>query len=420
MSRPEVDSVSRGGRSLDAYSSGRLDDSDEDRGSPGGGAVEGSSGRTDDPGGPFIRGSSGSIDGGTARDGDGWMRSPSSASSVEAGEGDIEDERSKEPPRFTRSLDESEREEALGHLGQLGFEPTRDDVMRFQTMANIKVDGIIGPQTQGALRGAMLMAGYISAMLDPYFRVEGEHRAPSVTDLLQRGPLTAGMLSNQTVPPWARRPGGLPSDPRGMPMYPRGLASDPGWITRGLASDPRSMDPYLNGMRDPRSPYPNGMRDPRSPYPNGMRDPRSMDPYLNGMRDPRSMASYPNGLRTMPQVPPPRGRAFRAKGTAYYPANNAMEGGVRDKKGFGLCSLQRYLAGQCPYVSCAMDGRVKYGQKLRIPELERKYGRPILFRVVDTGGAFRGRGTRRIDICVASNGHTRDGVINGPLTLVPV
>ena len=41
-----------------------------------------------------------------------------------------------------------------------------------------------------------------------------------------------------------------------------------------------------------------------------------------------------------------------------------------------------------------------YGTVLRIPELEKKNGgRRITFLVVDTGGAFRGKGTGRIDIC---------------------
>ncbi|CAN5723144.1 hypothetical protein BH10CYA1_BH10CYA1_48410 [soil metagenome] len=108
-----------------------------------------------------------------------------------------------------------------------------------------------------------------------------------------------------------------------------------------------------------------------------------------------------------------------ARGTAYYPYNNALEGGFKDKSGKPLCTLQDYLTGKAPYVSVAMDDQagICYGQKLNIPELNAKYNRKIEFRVVDTGGAFRGKGKNRIDICVASADHANDSVINGNLTL---
>jgi 3D (Asp-Asp-Asp) domain-containing protein len=97
-----------------------------------------------------------------------------------------------------------------------------------------------------------------------------------------------------------------------------------------------------------------------------------------------------------------------------------MEGGYLDRKGKPLHTLQSYLAGKSPYVSVAMDSKAfKYGQPLRIPELEKKYGRPIDFRVVDTGGAFKGRGTSRIDIATANSRASHDATVNGPLTLIP-
>jgi 3D (Asp-Asp-Asp) domain-containing protein len=97
-----------------------------------------------------------------------------------------------------------------------------------------------------------------------------------------------------------------------------------------------------------------------------------------------------------------------------------MEGGFQDRKGKPLHTLQDYLAGKAPYVSVAMDSKsFPYGQKLRIPELEKKYGRPIEFRVVDTGGAFKGKGTSRIDICTANRKASLDPTVNGKLTLVP-
>jgi peptidoglycan hydrolase-like protein with peptidoglycan-binding domain len=116
-----------------------------------------------------------------------------------------------------------------------------------------------------------------------------------------------------------------------------------------------------------------------------------------------------------------QGPQYPARGTGYYPANTRLEGGFLDRKGKPLNTLQDYLAGKAPYVSVAMDAKAfPYGTRLRIPELEKKYGRPIEFRVVDTGGAFRNKGTRRIDICTANEKASLDPTINGKLTLVPV
>lgn len=113
-----------------------------------------------------------------------------------------------------------------------------------------------------------------------------------------------------------------------------------------------------------------------------------------------------------------------ARGTGYYPANNAMEGGFKDKKGAPLHTLQDFLDGKAPYVSIAIDkrlyshGTVQYGDSFRIPELEARYGRPIVFKAVDTGGAFTGKGFGRVDICTRSSAHSHDPAINGQLTLI--
>jgi 3D (Asp-Asp-Asp) domain-containing protein len=118
-------------------------------------------------------------------------------------------------------------------------------------------------------------------------------------------------------------------------------------------------------------------------------------------------------------VPPAQGATFNARGTGYFPENSRMEGGYFDRRGRPLHTLQDYLAGRAPYVSVAMDSNAfRYGTRMRIPELEAKYGRPIEFRVVDTGGAFRGRGTGRIDICTANRAASLDPTVNGRLTLV--
>ncbi len=108
--------------------------------------------------------------------------------------------------------------------------------------------------------------------------------------------------------------------------------------------------------------------------------------------------------------------SFTARGTGYYPDSSALEGGFKDRLGKPLHTLQQHLAGNAPYVAVAMDSTAfKYGTRLRIRELETKYGRSIVIRVVDTGGAFRGKGRSRIDICTASNKESLDPTINGTL-----
>ena len=114
------------------------------------------------------------------------------------------------------------------------------------------------------------------------------------------------------------------------------------------------------------------------------------------------------------------GAVYAARATGYCPRNDPMEGGVNDRHGFPLQTLQAFLAGQAPWVSTAMDPHAfPYGAKLRIPEMDAHYGRAIPFRVVDTGGDFYGKGTTRIDVCSACD-HMLDPLVNGTLTLVVV
>ncbi|MBS2011936.1 MAG: hypothetical protein JST00_03525 [Deltaproteobacteria bacterium] len=108
--------------------------------------------------------------------------------------------------------------------------------------------------------------------------------------------------------------------------------------------------------------------------------------------------------------------SFTSKGTGYYPSSSALEGGFKDRLGKPLKTLQQFLNGNASYVSVAMDSTAfKYGTRLRIRELEQKYGRSIVFRVVDTGGAFRGKGRSRIDVCVQNRAASLDRTINGTL-----
>ena len=112
-------------------------------------------------------------------------------------------------------------------------------------------------------------------------------------------------------------------------------------------------------------------------------------------------------------------RTYTAHGSAYYPDSSALEGGFKDRRGKNLNTLQDYLANKADYVSVAMDSQlaITYGTVVKIPEIDANRGRAIEFRVVDTGGAFKGKGFTRIDICVATRQDSLDTTINGTLTL---
>jgi 3D (Asp-Asp-Asp) domain-containing protein len=113
------------------------------------------------------------------------------------------------------------------------------------------------------------------------------------------------------------------------------------------------------------------------------------------------------------------GKAYKSKSTGYYPANNAMEGGFVDKKGYQLRTLQQFSKGKAAYVSTAMDPKVfAYGQPICIPEINSDMGQAIAFKVVDTGGAFKGKGTSRIDICTSSEANSLSDMVNRQLTII--
>lgn len=119
--------------------------------------------------------------------------------------------------------------------------------------------------------------------------------------------------------------------------------------------------------------------------------------------------------------------------TEYYPFEKNLskrgkrrEGGVVDRLGKPLYTLEDYVDGTAPFVSAACDstggapGNVKefriYGFKVWIPAIRDNIGtyidnpktQPMIieFRLVDTGGDFRGKGKKikaaghePIDIC---------------------
>jgi hypothetical protein len=103
------------------------------------------------------------------------------------------------------------------------------------------------------------------------------------------------------------------------------------------------------------------------------------------------------------------GGRIKVRLTGYWPfaakteAEKRMEGGVKDRKGKPLYTLEQHLAGKAPYVSVAGDDAVwPYGQRISFDEWPN-----AVFRVVDTGGNFRGAnkvyrvfGHEPLDICV--------------------
>jgi 3D (Asp-Asp-Asp) domain-containing protein len=96
-----------------------------------------------------------------------------------------------------------------------------------------------------------------------------------------------------------------------------------------------------------------------------------------------------------------------------------MEGGFADRRGVKLHTLQDYLDGRVTTVAVAMDKNAfPYGTKLCIPELNRAFGRTIPFRVVDTGDAFRSKGTSRIDICTRTRKDAGANAVNRNLEII--
>lgn len=106
------------------------------------------------------------------------------------------------------------------------------------------------------------------------------------------------------------------------------------------------------------------------------------------------------------------GGTFEARLTGYWPftegltaAERKMEGGVNDRKGNPLHTLEDVQAGHAPFVSVSGDYSIfPYGQRITIDQWP-----GVVFRVVDTGSHFHGAekvyriaGREPLDICVAS------------------
>lgn len=112
------------------------------------------------------------------------------------------------------------------------------------------------------------------------------------------------------------------------------------------------------------------------------------------------------------------GASHTTRGTSYFPDASTMEGGFQDRRGIPLRTLQGFLGGTASYVSVAMDKTVGYGTKICIPSLNKAYGKPIAFKVVDTGGAFYGKQWSRADICTSSRKDSLSSAINATWELI--
>lgn len=92
------------------------------------------------------------------------------------------------------------------------------------------------------------------------------------------------------------------------------------------------------------------------------------------------------------------------------PAEQALEGGILDRKNRPAYTLEQYLQGKAPYVSVAMDSKaLPYGTLLYNGLFRDETGNLIPFRVTDTGGSFNNTGLTRMDIATSNINIARTG-----------
>lgn len=129
---------------------------------------------------------------------------------------------------------------------------------------------------------------------------------------------------------------------------------------------------------------------------------------------------------------------MNTKLTAYWtPDSNAaygndtttkrLEGGPLDRKSTRNHTLKEFIAGNyikptsplSNYSSLAGDATAdspvkEYGVKVYIPSIEQalNQGKEIIFRVVDTGGDFVGKGATRLDVAVATKSEMNQAALN--------
>lgn len=113
---------------------------------------------------------------------------------------------------FTRDMDPSERRTATRQLQALGHDATRQSVMDFQRGKGLKVDGIVGPETSGALGTAA--AERDRSGVDRNLRVVGERRARGVDERTPEGATPARNLIRRDEERRTARVAGTEAAPR--------------------------------------------------------------------------------------------------------------------------------------------------------------------------------------------------------------
>lgn len=112
-----------------------------------------------------------------------------------------------------------------------------------------------------------------------------------------------------------------------------------------------------------------------------------------------------------PVLPMGSGVTVPVRVTGYWPFTARpdevkMEGGVKDRKGNPLHTLEDFQAGKAPFVSVSGDYTIfPYGQRITLAEWP-----GVVFRIVDTGSHFHGSnkiyrivGREPLDVCVLSS-----------------
>ena len=128
---------------------------------------------------------------------------------------------------------------------------------------------------------------------------------------------------------------------------------------------------------------------------------------VSGAENPATATEYRNGAKT---------NTFTAKATGYHPVSSdspdyKMEGGNQDALGQPIHTLDAFRRGEVPDVTVAVDrSSPLFGQSGFSPDLNA----PVKF--TDTGSAFKGKGTSRVDVARDNASGANSDENNGDLT----
>jgi len=114
----------------------------------------------------------------------------------------------------------------------------------------------------------------------------------------------------------------------------------------------------------------------------------------------------------VPMLPAGSGVTVPVRITGYWPftaktGERKMEGGVNDRLGYPLHTLEEFQSGKAPYVAVSGDDAIwPYGQRISLSNWP-----GVTFRIVDTGDhfssykdkVFRAAGHEPLDVCVDSS-----------------